>query len=75
MTDPRYQLKTWSEILDKYSRPYPLFVSQTGTDPNALLSAAMRAVREGKQSAKDALDETARQWQESLDGGAREVGL
>jgi hypothetical protein len=35
----------------------------------------MRAVREGKQSPKAALDETARQWQESLDGGAREVGL
>ena len=74
-TDSRYQLKTWSEVLDKYARPSPLFVSQTGTDPNGLLSAAMKAVREGKQGPKEALDETARQWQESLDGGAREVGL
>ena len=35
----------------------------------------MRAVREGKQSPKEALDEAARLVQESLDGGAREVGL
>jgi multiple sugar transport system substrate-binding protein len=74
-TDPRYQLKTWGEVLDKYSRPSPLFVAQTGTDPNGVLSAAMRAVREGKQSPKEALDDAARQWQESLDAGAREVGL
>ena len=75
LTDPRYQLKTWSEVLEKYSRPYPLFIAQTGTDPNGALSAAMRAVREGRKSPKEALDETARLWQESLDGGAREVGL
>jgi multiple sugar transport system substrate-binding protein len=75
LTDPRYQVKTWQEILDKYSRPYPLFVAQTGTDPNAAVSTAMRNVREGKQSPKEALDEAARLFQESLDGGAREVGL
>ncbi len=74
-SDPRYQIKTWQEVLDKYSRPYPLFVAQTGTDPNGVLSAAMKAVREGSQSPKQALDEAARQWQESLDGGAREFGL
>jgi multiple sugar transport system substrate-binding protein len=75
LTDPRYQVKTWQEILDKYSRPYPLFVAQTGTDPNGAVSTAMRNVREGKQSPKEALDEAARLFQESLDGGAREVGL
>jgi ABC-type glycerol-3-phosphate transport system substrate-binding protein len=74
-TDPRYQLKTWAEVLEKYARPEPLIVAQSGTSPGAVLSAAMRAVREGKQSPKQALDDAARQWQEFLDGGAREFGL
>jgi ABC-type glycerol-3-phosphate transport system substrate-binding protein len=74
-SDPRYQLKTWAEVLEKYSRPNPLIVAQSGTDPYAVLTAAMRAVREGKQGPKQALDEAARLWQEYLDGGAREFGL
>jgi ABC-type glycerol-3-phosphate transport system substrate-binding protein len=74
-SDPRYQIKTWAEVLEKYTRPNPLIVNQTGTDPYAVLTAAMKAVREGQQSPKQALDEAARMWQESLDAGAREFGL
>ncbi|HEX2033035.1 MAG TPA: extracellular solute-binding protein [Chloroflexota bacterium] len=74
-SDPRYQIKMWSEIVEKYSRPQPLIVNQSGTDPGAALTAAMKAVREGRQSPKESLDEAARYWQEALDGGAREFGL
>jgi ABC-type glycerol-3-phosphate transport system substrate-binding protein len=64
------RVRRWKEWGD-----YHLFVAQTGTDPNAAVSTAMRNVREGKQSPKEALDEAARLFRESLDGGAREVGL
>ena len=74
-SDPRYQIKTWAEVLEKHTRPHPLIVNQSGTDPSAVLTAAMKAVREGRESPKQALDEAARAWQESLDGGAREFGL
>lgn len=74
-SDPRYQINTWAEVLEKYTRPHPLIVNQSGTDPGAALTAAMKAVREGRESPKQALDEAARVWQESLDGGAREFGL
>jgi len=73
--DPRYQIKTWTEIVEKYSRPQPLTVTQSGTDAGGVLSLAMRNVREGKQSPKQALDEAAKLWQDYLDGGAREFGL
>jgi multiple sugar transport system substrate-binding protein len=74
-SDPRYQIKTWTEIVEKYSRPNPLIVTQSGTDAGGVMSLAMRNVREGKQSPKQALDEAAKLWQEYLDGGAREFGL
>src|SRR5262249_61768353 len=74
-SDPAYQIKTWGEVLEKYSRPSPLFVAQSGTDPNAALTAAMKAVRKGEQSPKQALDEATRIWQDSLDAGAKEFGL
>jgi multiple sugar transport system substrate-binding protein len=74
-SDPRYQIKTWAEVLEKYTRPNPLIVNQSGTDPYAALTAAMKAVREGRESPKQALDDAARLWQEALDGGAREFGL
>jgi ABC-type glycerol-3-phosphate transport system substrate-binding protein len=74
-TDPRYQIKAWGEILEKYSRPQPLIVTQTGTNAGAVMSQAMRAAREGAASPKQALDEAARLWQEYIDGGHRELGL
>jgi ABC-type glycerol-3-phosphate transport system substrate-binding protein len=74
-SDPRYQIKTWTEIVEKYARPNPLTVTQSGTDAGGVMSLAMRNVREGKQSPKQALDEAAKLWQEYLDGGAREFGL
>jgi hypothetical protein len=52
-----------------------LTVTQSGTDAGGVMSLAMRNVREGKQSPKQALDEAAKLWQEYLDGGAREFGL
>jgi ABC-type glycerol-3-phosphate transport system substrate-binding protein len=74
-SDPRYQIKTWSEIVEKYARPNPLTVTQSGSDAGGVMSLAMRNVREGKQSPKQALDEAAKLWQDYLDGGAREFGL
>jgi ABC-type glycerol-3-phosphate transport system substrate-binding protein len=79
MTDPRYQMKAWIEIVEQYARPHPLIVAPSvpvgGKDMRAVLTEAIHNVRQGKQGPKEALDEAARNWQLQLDAAYRELGL
>ncbi len=79
MTDPRYQMKAWIEIVEQYARPHPLIVAPSvpvgGTGMWAVLTEAIHNVRQGKQGPKEALDEAARNWQLQLDAAYRELGL
>jgi multiple sugar transport system substrate-binding protein len=67
MADPRFQMKVWTEVIEKYARPQPLVPNYA--DCWKAIDDAMADVRAGKQNPKQALDDAARQWQLLLDEG------
>ena len=68
MADARYQMKTWTEVLEKYSRPSPPVPGNVSATWKPV-DDAINDVRAGKRGAKQALDEAARLVQAQLDEG------
>jgi ABC-type glycerol-3-phosphate transport system substrate-binding protein len=75
LADARYQMKAWTEVIEKYSRPWPTIITASGTSANTIITNGMKEVRTGKQNPKAALDETARVLQDAVDRGYKELGL
>ena len=61
-------MKTWMEVLEKYSRPSPAVPGNVSATWKPV-DDAINEVRTGKRGAKQALDEAARLVQLQLDEG------